>query len=77
MERLDLAAEELGHPGELGDGLRLDTVLGQVLAGAVARVELDAEALETACERGDPVASRDGEQGSQPLPSMAVLGRRV
>ena len=71
VEGLDLAAEELAHPGELGDGLRLDAVLGQVLAGPVAREELDVQRLEAARECGDAVACRDGQQGSQPLPSIA------
>ena len=76
VERLDLAVEHRRDAGQLGDGLDLDAVLGEVLAGPVGGEELDLERLQASRERGDPVPRRDREQRSQPqsLRAWAILG---
>ena len=52
VKRLDASAEELGDLGQVLDALDVDPVLGQVVGGAAARDELDAEVGEPARELG-------------------------
>ena len=66
MEGLDLAADEGRDVGQVRDGADLDAILGQVVAGAVGRVDLDTEGLQLSRERADTVTTRHREQGSHP-----------
>ena len=59
MERLDLAADVGLALGQLGDRIDLDTLAGEMVTGALGRVDLDVEREEIARERGDAVSVRD------------------
>jgi hypothetical protein len=73
VERLDLAVEHGRLPGELLDGLDLEPVLGEVLAGPVGGEELDPEPLEGPGEDGDAIPGRDRQQRSQPQSSVVPV----
>ena len=66
MERLDLAADERRDVGQVGDRADLDAVLGQVVAGAVGREDLDAEGEQLPREGADAIAAGHRDQGSHP-----------
>ncbi len=66
MKRLDLAADERRDARQVRNGLDLDAVPGEMLAGAVGRIDLHAEREEIAGEPRDPVAVGDRQKGSHP-----------
>ena len=65
VERLDAAAQDLGRIGQVGDGNDLDPVLGQVAAGAIGGVALDAGLFQATGELDDAFTVRDGEESAQ------------
>ena len=54
VERLQLAADQWRYLGQVRDGQDLDAFGRKVLAGAVGRVDLDAELTQLAGESADP-----------------------
>ena len=65
MERLDLAADEWRHVGQLRDRRDLDAVAGEVLARPVGREDLDAEGEQVSGE------GRRSRRGWRPTAGLA------
>ena len=77
VERLDPAAEHLGHLGQRLDARDLEARVLERRRGAAARDELDAELREPAREVLEPVLAVDGEQRAhQAISSRTTSGSR-
>src|SRR5205085_10094385 len=71
MERLDAAAEQLGHLRELLDARHLKSLFLQEFRRAAARDELDAELGEAARKRAESRLVVGGDQGTQSSPTTS------
>jgi hypothetical protein len=78
MESLDTPAQQLRELGQILDPLDLYSVLGEMVGGAAACDELDAEVGETASELGQPRLVEGREKGTldQEISSRTALGSR-
>src|SRR5204863_1664448 len=77
VERLDAAAEELWHLGDLLDRRHRDPELGQEGRSAAARHELDVERHQPARELLEPGLVVDGDQRAfHAISSRTTCGRR-
>jgi hypothetical protein len=78
VESLDAPAEQLRELGQILDPLDLYSVLGEMVGGAAACDELDAEVGETASELGQPRLVEGREKGTldQEISSRTAFGSR-